>query len=159
MQKILVITGLPGSGKTTYLKEHQTEFGDALICDDYYKSAPGRVVQFNGGAYLKDALQKGKNVVIADIVFCEDELRKEMQEGLGALIKGLDIDAEVEYRFFENNPEACIENILHRNRQNRVEEELKFIATHKDSYHIPAGATVLPVLMQPLRVRVGSRLC
>ena len=148
MQKIIVIIGLPGSGKTTYLKDHEKEFGDALICDDYYKSAPGRIVECRGSAYypdLKKALENGRNVVIADIVFCEDEMRKEMQDGIAALLADLDIDASVEYRFFENNPEACIANILQRNRTERVGSELKFIVEHRDSYRIPDGATTLPV--------------
>ncbi len=148
MQKITIITGLPGSGKSTYLKNHKEEFGSALICDDYYKSAPGRTVEFNGSAYyqdLRDTLKEGKNVVIADIVFCEDELRREMQDGISKLILELNVDVEVEYRFFENNPEACVANILRRGRPERIESELKFIAEHKDTYHIPEGAIVLPI--------------
>jgi tRNA splicing ligase len=148
MQKILVITGMPGSGKTSYLKEHMSEFGDALICDDYYKSGPGRTVEFRGSVYytdLREALKTGRNVVIADIVFCEDEFRSEMQDGIKALIEELEVEAEVEYRFFANDPEACIENILQRNRQDRVKSELKFIATHKDNYHIPSDTVLLPV--------------
>ncbi len=44
MQKVLFIIGLPGSGKSTYLEERREEFGDALVCDDYYKSATVRPV-------------------------------------------------------------------------------------------------------------------
>jgi hypothetical protein len=132
MQKIIVITGLPGSGKTSYLESHSEEFRDFLICDDYYKSAPGRFVQFNGSVYypdIRNALLNGGNVVIADMVFCEDEFREEMQQEVAKLIKELGIDAEIDYKYFENNPEACIANILHRNRHGRVEGELKFIRT------------------------------
>jgi len=148
MQSIIIITGFPGSGKSTYLKTHESEFGDAFICDDYYKSAPGRIVQFDGSIYfdgVRNALMNGRNVVIADIVFCEDDLRIEMQEGIARLIEELGIKAGVEYRYFENNPEACIANILLRNRKERVEGEIKFIQNHRDSYHIPDGAVILPV--------------
>ncbi len=148
MQKLIFITGLPGSGKTTYLETHKGEFGDALICDDYYKSGPGRFVRFNGSVYYKDvrkAFENGRNVVIADIVFCEDELRKEAQEGVAHLGAELNIDIVIDYRFFANDPDVCIANILYRNRQERVETELKFIEDHKDSYIIPASAIILPV--------------
>lgn len=148
MQKITVITGLPGSGKITYLKEHEREFGDALICDDYYKSAPGRTVEFKGSAYYADmaeALEAGRNVVIADIVFCEEAFRKEAQESIKNLIAELGIEVEVDYRFFQNDPDACIANILGRNRPERVASELKFIEEHRDNYRIPAEAIVLSV--------------
>lgn len=148
MQKIIVITGFPGSGKTTYFKEHADEFGDALICDDYYKSAPGRTVEFRGSVYYNDlrgALKSSRNIVIADIVFCEDELRQEMQESIKKLLHELGIEAGIDYRFFANDPESCIENIRNRNRQDRVKQELAFIATHRDDYHIPIGANVIPV--------------
>lgn len=148
MQKLIFITGLPGSGKTTYLETHKDEFGDALICDDYYKSGPGRFVRFNGSVYYNDvrnALKEGRNVVIADIVFCEDELRKEAQEGIVLLATELGIDLDIDYRFFENNPEACIQNILHRDRPERVASELKFIEEHTESYVVPENVTVLPV--------------
>lgn len=145
---LYVIGGASRSGKTTYLKDHISEFGDALICDDYYKSAPGRTVEFKGSVYyadLRKALQEGRNLVIADIVFCEDELRTEMQDSIRNLMDELGIEAEVDYRFFANDPEACADNIRNRNRQDRVEQELDFIATHRDHYNIPAGATVLSV--------------
>ena len=148
MQKLIFITGLPGSGKTTYLENHKPEFGDALICDDYYKSAPGRTVEFKGSVYykdLKEALQEGRNVVIADIVFCEEPLRKEAQDRIEALIKELGLEVELDYRFFANDPESCRANILNRNRSERVATELKFIEEHTNNYHIPTGATVLPV--------------
>lgn len=152
MQKVIFITGLPGSGKTTYLKNYMAEFGDALICDDYYTSAttdrPRKYVGFKGSAYYEDvraALESGRDVVMADIVFCEDELGREAREGLQALIAELDIDVDIDYRYFENDAEACIANILRRDRSKRVESELKFVAEHRDSYSIPENATILPV--------------
>ena len=149
MQKIIVIIGLPGSGKTMYLKEHAQEFGqNALICDDYYKSAPGRTVEFKGSAYyadLREALKDGKNVVIADIVFCEEPFRREAEGGIKNLVAELGLKVDVDYRFFQNDPEACIANILNRARPERVASELKFIEEHRNNYRIPEGATILPV--------------
>ncbi|CAN5748172.1 hypothetical protein BH11PAT2_BH11PAT2_01380 [soil metagenome] len=153
MQKVIFITGMPGSGKTTYLNNHTAEFSDALICDDYYKSAldadrPRKFVGFKGSAYyedVKEALANGRDVVMADIVFYEDELGREAREGLEALIAELGTRVDIDYRYFENDAEACIANIVRRDRPERVESELKFVTENRDSYRIPKNATVLPV--------------
>lgn len=150
--KIVFIIGLPGSGKTTYLEaRRQGEFKDCLFCDDYYKSAPGRTVEFIGSAYYQDlrkALANGESAVLADIVFCETDFREEALAGIQALLKELGIKADIELRFFENDPQACEANILRRGRSKRVEDELEFIRTHKDTYHIPEGAIILPVFKE-----------
>lgn len=142
---------MPGSGKSTYLETHKIEFGDAMVCDDYYRSATSRprsALNFEGSAYyvdLKSALENGKNVVIADILFCQEEYRSEMQSGLEKLLLKLNLEADVQYRFFENNPPACISNIMRRSRPERVNKELKFIEEVKDEYRIPEQAIILPV--------------
>lgn len=150
-QKIIFIIGLPGSGKTTYLEKHKDEFSGALVCDDYYTSAtvrPRKSLKFEGSAYYEDvreALESGKNVVMADILFCDPEYLEEAQEGLTRLLSELDMKADIEYRFFENDPSACIENILRRSRPERVEKELAYIKETESRYRIPDGAIILPV--------------
>jgi hypothetical protein len=151
MPKILFITGLPGSGKTTYLETHQKEFGNALICDDFYKSAttgPRKSLEFEGSAYFEDiqaALQEGRDIVIADILFCDPARLREAQEGMGRLLSKLNATTEVEFRFFENDRASCVRNIHNRSRPKRVEKELAFIEEFSDQYVIPEGSTVLPV--------------
>ncbi len=151
MQKVLFIIGLPGSGKSTYLEERREEFGDALVCDDYYKSAtvrPRQSLQFEGSAYyedVKNALADGRNIVIADILFCDEKRLQEAREGIMRLLSGLHIEADIEYRFFENNPAACIANILRRNRPERVKKELAFIKEIEARYQIPESASTIPV--------------
>ncbi|MDB5260482.1 MAG: hypothetical protein JWN37_713 [Candidatus Nomurabacteria bacterium] len=151
MQKIIIIVGMPGSGKTTYLETHKEEFGNALICDDYYRSATSRPrisLSCEGSAYyedIKEALLVGKSIVIADILFCKDEYRNEIEQGIKKLISELNIEVSIEYRFFENNPAACIANIMRRNRPERVEKELEFIEEVRNEYKIPEEVAILPI--------------
>lgn len=151
MQKVIFIIGLPGSGKTAYLKDHAEEFRDTVVCDDFYKSAtvrPRRLLEFEGSAYyedVRDALKNGKDIVMVDILFCDHARLTEAREGLERLASDLNIQVDIKCRFFENNAHVCRENILRRDRPERVERELAFLDEHAPIYELPANAEVLPV--------------
>lgn len=125
-----------------------------LVCDDFYKSAtvrPRTSLEFTGSAYypdVKDALVNGKGVVISDILLCIEEYKTEMQKGIMSLLSELLIEADIEFRYFENEPAACSANILMRGRPERVEKELAFIEEAAPGYHIPEEAITIPVYRQ-----------
>lgn len=152
MQKIILIIGLPGSGKTMYLAKHKNSFGNAFICDDYHKSAGSTTVDgfrtLEKSAYYEDlqkALQEGKNVVISDITYCKEDCLREIEEDISHLLSESSIQAEIERRYFENDPNACIANIFRRARNGRVEWELQFVKKTTLQYKVPTNAQVIPV--------------
>jgi predicted kinase len=92
MQTINIIIGLPGSGKTTYIKNTFEGFDDVVICDDYHKSSYNRSHEFTDSIYYQDleqALKNGKNVVISDIAWCRLERKVLLEENIQKILKKL----------------------------------------------------------------------
>ena len=150
MQTITIITGLPWSWKSTYILNNKC-FSEAVICDDYHKSSINHSREFNDSVYfpdLKKALIQGKDVVLADIAWCKKERLSSLVSGINELLDQLNITANIEYNYFENNPSACKNNILRRNRSERVKRELEFVDNFSVLYSIPLDAKTIPVYQE-----------
>lgn len=136
---VLLVAGFPRSGKTTYLRKLQ-ENGWSVF-DDFKAGA-------NSLAFRKSAkfeklpltLRGGARCVVADIDFCLSVSRAEA--------KGVVLDeapgVEIRWLFFENDEQACEENIRRRSRDS-LETDLAKLREYSRLYEIPAGALVLPV--------------
>jgi len=149
MQNITIIIGLPGSGKTTYIKNNLEKFKDTIICDDYYKSSYNHSHNFEDSIYYQDlrrALEDGKSVILSDIAWCKFERRILLEKNIQNILKDFGIKTEIIFICFENNPEACKKNVLRRSRDGRVERELKFIDEVSVQYVIPQNSIILPIV-------------
>lgn len=146
MQRITIIIGLPGSGKTTYI-ENNPDFKDTFICDDYHKSGAEQISkEFIGSVYYQDlisALCDGKDVVLSDIAYCKQDRLDETVSALSSELQTLEIEAKIGYVYFENNPQACKKNVMSRNR--RVQRELDYIDKVSQYYCIPPDHIPIPV--------------
>ena len=130
--KLIMIVGMPGSGKT-WLIEHV--FGilpGNWIRDDYF--ATGNYEE------LSEALKRGENGVISDIELCNADRREEI---VARLAKDLP-EASVEYHCFKNQRERCLANIRRRNRSDGNEAAEKVGRLSRD-YSLPAGAIMYDV--------------
>ncbi len=94
---VIGIAGLPGSGKSRLTKELQKQGYSRY--DDINGDWPGALPK------ARSEVQRGKNVVISDIMFCEEPWRKRLEIELGVPVKWI---------FFENNPWQCAKNSLYR---------------------------------------------
>ena len=148
MQTVTLITGLPGSGKSTYLWEHEAELHHALVCDDYHEHAPKHTHEFQNSVYYDeviDALNRGRDVVLTDIVWCNPIPRRTLIATLQEELERLGRTISTELWCFENDPDACRKNVLRRGRLGLTEIELGYIETVSEMYVIPETTKVLPV--------------
>lgn len=110
--KIILIVGLPASGKTTLIKNMKGHIFDDIN--------------------TLDGLPKilNKDLIIADVNFCVTEIRNKAV----SILQGMYPNTEIEYIFFENNPEKCFENVKKRNDNREV---YGLILTYSKIYKIP----------------------
>jgi len=123
MPKITVLVGLPGSGKSYYIKQNSDS--KTIIVDD-----PKNANE------LPDKLTS--DLIIADCHLCREKTRESLHKILQIRYQ----KAEINYVFFENNPEQCLQNVKFRNDGRFVEPTIK---NYSKEYNIPDNATVLPV--------------
>lgn len=143
--KLLVVVGLPGSGKTCLLKALQETYSWRCF-DDYMAKSINHSPRFSDSRHywaLIDALRSGEHCAIADIAYCDPERRVEIEQVLHEKIP----DVTIAWLFFENDPRKCIENVERRYRPSVQEEKLK-ISELSRSYCIPPGARTIPVRLE-----------
>ena len=104
MQKIILIVGLPGSGKTT-LGKNLAQSG--ILIDDISKFGLDRLIV---------SLNEFSTIVVTDCFLC---LEKEREKAI-SFFKSKNIES-IDWIFFENNPDKCLKNIQYRNDGRKVE--------------------------------------
>jgi hypothetical protein len=129
MSKLVWIVGLPGSGKTYYAERHPIK--GAKFFDDPSANAASL-------DELKRHIQAGGNAVITDVYSVSTTVRALAESKLRAW--GV---TEIEWMYFENDPEACIRNIGRR-RDGRLVSE-SYVREAAKHYAIPEGVEILPV--------------
>ncbi|MFZ3009952.1 MAG: AAA family ATPase [Candidatus Microsaccharimonas sp.] len=134
---LTIVIGLPGSGKTTYINNLADQNSQLSIYDDYQGEAYNndsdpRLSKHFGE--LVGNLKKAKNVIVSDIRYC---IPHELNVFLGTVLSAAP-NVRIELKYFENNPEACRKNILFRNRENRVDQELELLNKLTSGYVLPS---------------------
>ncbi len=140
-QEIIIVIGLPGSGKSTYLTQ---KYINEIVFDDYHKYGKK---SFEDSIYYSDflkALQNEKNIVLSDISYCRSEKLNE----IGNKIKKLKENINITKVYFENNSKFCKKNVLYRNRKS-ARLEIKLIDRLSQGYVIPKK--VIPVKIKTLK--------
>ncbi len=130
---ILLIIGLPGSGKTYYAKTKSNELGLFLIDDFKTKEGDQREL-------LKTCIQKLQPCIVTDPWFVDEGYLEGFKNFFNNFAESININIEYSMTYFENNPIACIENIERRNDGRKVNN---FISTFSKKYQPPIDC--LPV--------------
>src|SRR5208282_3481353 len=137
---VLLIAGLPGSGKTTYMSELSRD--GWLVFDDFKNHAIDDCSAFRKSRNfltLIHALRSGVKCVVADVDFCRTESRAEADSVLRAEVPGI----EISWLFFSHDKQASKANIMRRNKPS-VNQQLKTLYDLCPYYRIPWGADVRP---------------
>lgn len=138
---VLLLAGLPGCGKTTYL--HKLQSDGWLVFDDFKAGSVADSPEFHKSRHfsaLLESLRDGARCVVADIDFCRTESRAEAEHALRTEVPGV----EIGWRYFSHDERACEANIKRRSRDS-LEADLMALRRYSRLYSIPIGADVRPV--------------
>ena len=138
--RLIIVVGLPGSGKTTYMQKLLKDGKITAFYDDFQ----ARAIEHDKNPYLSRHyaplvadLRRGKSVAVSDIRYCD---RSELNRLLATAISAVP-DIEIDVRYFENNPKKCAINVRKRGRDNLVEHELGLITEYSENYRVPGLVT------------------
>jgi hypothetical protein len=139
--EIILIAGLPGSGKTEYMKARKQE-GWSTVDDFKANAYNDSSVFWHSRNYeaLIMALREGQRCLVADIDFCKASSRHDAEEALRTRIP----DLTLSWLFFENDFHACQANISRRASPS-IEDNLRALHDYHAMYKIPLGVQVIPV--------------
>lgn len=141
--RIVIVTGLPGSGKTRLLA--RSAVPGVLIVDDIKRRPRVPAIGFVGvrgfWRVVAHALRGGV-AMIADVDFCRSPARRDAERWLRLLAPGVD----VQWVFFRNDPSRCRRNVLRRDASAR-REALRRIEDYAAAYRPPHP--VRPVYAAP----------
>lgn len=139
--EIILIAGLPGSGKTTYINAREQEGWS--IFDDFKANANNDSSAFRHSRNyeaLVTALREGQKCLVTDIDFCKANSRREAEAALRTQIP----DLMLSWLFFENDFHACKANITRRAGPS-IEDNLRALREYCALYQTPIGGQVIPV--------------
>jgi adenylate kinase family enzyme len=123
--KFIFLVGLPGSGKTYMGKQ----MGGLFLDDICWTCGKDR---------LKE-LFTSQMVIVADPSLCRSENRFFAEK----MVKEYHPGCEVEWIYFENNPEKCWNNIQHRKDGRKISKYS--LNNMSKRYKIPEGASCVQV--------------
>lgn len=124
---IILIIGLPGSGKTHLGQKLQCELPKSLFIDDASSTL------FNYEIWNLANSCDYENIILADCYLC---ISAHLEAALNMFI-----NHNVTRIYFENNPEQCLKNVQNRDNRN-VDGWIKYLAVE---YIIPHNVNMIPV--------------
>lgn len=133
---LIIIIGLPGSGKTSYIKKNEF-FKDFIFHDDF-------ISNFFNGELMRDLKTSDKNICIADPRLCNIQMFNKYIEIFQEVIKD---KSQIKLLLFENDKNKCLINAKLR-KNKKVDKTIELLSEiyNLDNYkHIDYSCEVLPV--------------
>lgn len=104
---LIIIIGLPGSGKTSYIKNNKI-FNDFIFHDDF-------ISNFFNGELMRD-LKTNNNICVSDPRLCNIQMFNKYIEIFQEVIKD---KSQIKLLLFENDKNKCLINAKLRNQKNK----------------------------------------
>lgn len=142
MAKLVIIVGLPGSGKSHLVRTLASDIKGIAIEDFMYHSNGGST-RFDHSRHFKElvrCLARKRDCVIADIAFCLGPFRAEAERAIRAAVPHV----VLEWRYFANSPKQCLANLGSRGPR-RIADARHYIVKFGPLYTIPPGYAPMPV--------------
>lgn len=130
--KIIILVGNCGSGKTYYIHHSGilNDLNDPLVIDDPMFESDIQL--------LKNALEYGRDVIVADPWFC-------ISKNLQKMCKLIPNKYEREIIYFENDLENCLANCQRRRMKEGKIVNPEFVRRLSFEYDPPTEAKKIPV--------------
>ncbi len=172
MQEVILIIGLPGSGKSTLIEHYKSHpFINYKIYDDWITwTHDDQNKEFIADVNYKELLEtlnQGTSTIISGIEFCNNEFLHKSEYYLKTQFPNLNIKRV----YFENDPQKSESNIRYRDKQRggyweaNKEGEMWYYGTIFEniplyrieiqrtkelskSYIIPEGSIIFPIVVQ-----------
>ncbi len=138
MLKIIMIVGLPGSGKTTWGSSFVKENPNSFFIDDI------SIVTKNAKEYLEKLKKENifcENLLISDVFFCQKEVREKATQ----VIKEVFQESQIKLVFFENNIEKCNKNVEQRTKLGDDRKVSELIISLSKKYSIPEDTEIFSI--------------
>lgn len=123
-KEIIIIVGLPGSGKSHLIKDRFSEKERFVVFDDVQGGAvldcPNFCFSRHYPRIVTEMILDHKSIVISDIGFCRRTSFLEVKSILTWWISEFKLNYEIHAILFENNPETCKSNIERLNGNNNA---------------------------------------
>lgn len=126
MQRIIVLVGLPASGKTTETNRIQQVIPNIEVFDDFL--GVHKPIAEKGLFALLRSIEEGHDVVCNDVFLCREEDRQVFCR----LLTTYAPNAEVTWKFYQNDPDKC-----HHNADTTYDKSIKtpFHIKRRDDRH------------------------
>jgi uridine kinase len=131
--KIIVIIGLAASGKSHYAKELNKSFCGVIVDDNLID---------NNKDIIINLIEDGRDFIYTDAMLCNPTVFNLFKTFIDSVKDEQGIE-EIEYIYFENDPEQCLINAASPTRQYKKVEN--FIRQISKEYIIPEGVIPLKV--------------
>jgi hypothetical protein len=140
---LLVVVGLPGSGKTFYLDRLKAKGTVQEAFDDFHANAAGNSSNVSASRWwgpLMESLTRGADCAVADIAFCSPPRRDALIREVLRLQPG----TKVVFHCFKADQDRCVRNLMARDRPS-LHEDLLQLSRWLPEYAIPEGAVIMDV--------------
>jgi guanylate kinase len=134
MSKLIMIVGLPCSGKTTYINKYFVD-KNYIIFDDMIKE------KGNTKEAVIEALNKNNNVVVADPYLVMQDIRTAAKHSIQSKVK----DVKIFWIYFENNLTKCLKNLERRIKKGDNRKVKEFIKSLSKEYTIPSKVKIITI--------------